>query len=149
MQLWMSSGLVLPLLPGMWVDTPFLIPEFGTRLFGKPDKEPGELLGDWVTNSAGVGHGFYVRRGSRILRGFGAELALRGAYCSICSAIMSRTQRILLFLYCLLLAYSSIWIPWHRHVSATIPHWYARNYIRLGYGWLWAGPRAAPTLCDS
>jgi hypothetical protein len=46
-----------------------------------------------------------------------------------------------MFLYCLLLVYSSIWIPWHRHVSATIPHWYAGNYIRLGYGWLWAGPR--------
>jgi hypothetical protein len=46
---------------------------------------------------------------------------------------MSKPRRIVVILYCLLVAYCLIWIPW------CIPH---RNQQcqRVGYGWLWAGP---------
>lgn|SRR5438552_7050810 len=59
----------------------------------------------------------------------------------MCWAPMNRAQRVVLIAYCLLLIYCCLWIPWHRHVSAASPRWYAGNSIRLGYGWLWIGPR--------
>ena len=52
---------------------------------------------------------------------------------------MNRPQRIVLILYCLLLAYCCVWIPWHSHMSPALSHGYADSYIRLGYGWLWIG----------
>jgi len=42
-----------------------------------------------------------------------------------------------LVVYCLLLTYCCLWIPWHvQHVSR-----YSSNYVRSGYGWLWTGPK--------
>lgn len=53
---------------------------------------------------------------------------------------MNRTQRVVLVVYCLLLAYCCVWIPWHvKH-----PGRYGDEFIRLGYGWLWAGPYRKP-----
>ncbi|MGC1646690.1 MAG: hypothetical protein WA741_12735, partial [Candidatus Sulfotelmatobacter sp.] len=37
----------------------------------------------------------------------------------------------------LTLAYCFVWIPW----SVTNSDRYGTNHQRLGYGWLWAGPR--------
>jgi hypothetical protein len=53
---------------------------------------------------------------------------------------MNRAQRIVLVAYCLSLAYCCVWIPWH--VKADIRH--GVQYVRVGYGWLWAGPYMNP-----
>lgn len=50
---------------------------------------------------------------------------------------MNRAQRVLLALYFFSLAYSFVWIPW----SVTSSNRYGTSHQRLGYGWLWAGPR--------
>ena len=52
-------------------------------------------------------------------------------------AAMNRAQRLVLVLYCLLLAYCCLWIPWHVQRSSR----FATTYVRSGYGWLWAGPK--------
>jgi hypothetical protein len=53
---------------------------------------------------------------------------------------MNRSQRVVLIVYCLLLTYCCVWIPWCENYHVTSP--YARHtYYRIGYGWLWAGPR--------
>jgi hypothetical protein len=46
---------------------------------------------------------------------------------------MNQAQRIVLILYCLLLAYCCLWIPWHVRHRLTDR--------RTGYGWLWTGPK--------
>ena len=50
---------------------------------------------------------------------------------------MNRTQRIILVIYCLSLAYCFVWIPW----SVTTSDRFGTSRQRLGYGWVWAGPR--------
>ena len=50
---------------------------------------------------------------------------------------MNRAQRIVLILYCLLLAYCCLWIPWHVQRGSR----FATTYVRSGYGWLWTGPK--------
>lgn len=50
---------------------------------------------------------------------------------------MNQARRIVLILYCLLLAYCFVWIPW----SITSSDRYGTSHQRLGYGWVWAGPR--------
>jgi hypothetical protein len=49
---------------------------------------------------------------------------------------MSRVQRIVLILYCILVVYCCLWIPWKYE---AVNH----AYIRLGYAWLWVGPASA------
>ena len=49
---------------------------------------------------------------------------------------MNRAQRIVLIVYCLLLAYCCVWIPWQYQPQQSGPP------LRLGYGWVWAGPQA-------
>lgn len=49
---------------------------------------------------------------------------------------MSRAQRIVVIVYCLLLVYCCLWIPWHIPYRNSLPQ-------RVGYGWLWAGPALA------
>ena len=54
---------------------------------------------------------------------------------------MNRAQRLVLILYCLLLVYCCVWIPWcisNRNVVCE----------RVGYGWLWAGPSQNATIFD-
>jgi hypothetical protein len=46
---------------------------------------------------------------------------------------MNRPQRIVLIVYCLLLVYCCLWIPWHVRHRLTDR--------RTGYGWLWTGPK--------
>ncbi len=46
---------------------------------------------------------------------------------------MNRAQRLVLILYCLLLAYCCVWVPWHLVQGP--------NSVRSGYGWLWTGPK--------
>jgi hypothetical protein len=58
--------------------------------------------------------------------------------------MMSKAHRIILVLYCLSVVYCCIWIPWHRHISATNQYWYADNFKRLAYGWVWSGPENDP-----
>jgi len=50
---------------------------------------------------------------------------------------MTRAQRIVLIVYCLLVFYCCLWLPWHvvRNPSVELPH-----QFRTGYGWLWIGP---------
>lgn len=52
------------------------------------------------------------------------------------AANMSRVQRLVLILYCLLIVYCCVWVPWH---LAQGP-----DRVRVGYGWLWAGPSNTP-----
>jgi hypothetical protein len=47
---------------------------------------------------------------------------------------MSKAQRFVVMIYCLLLAYGCLWVPWHVYDGT--------NYLRTGYGWLWVGPSA-------
>jgi hypothetical protein len=49
----------------------------------------------------------------------------------------SRLQRIVLAIYFLSLAYCFVWVPW----SITSSDRYGTDHERLGYGWIWAGPR--------
>ncbi len=51
---------------------------------------------------------------------------------------MNRAQRVILALYCLLIAYCIVWVPWcieHRSPRQVDP-----TKERVGYGWLWGGP---------
>ena len=57
---------------------------------------------------------------------------------------MNRPERIVVVLYCLLMVYCSVWIPWQepaRRVGETL-----RPAYNIGYGWLWVVPAmfAAP-----
>ena len=54
--------------------------------------------------------------------------------------VMNRTQRVVLILYCLLLIYCCVWIPWHCQIHDLFDMVTASSYRRMGYGWLWAGP---------
>src|SRR5580698_1679605 len=50
---------------------------------------------------------------------------------------MTKPQRAIISVYCLVLAYCCLWIPWHvQHTSR-----FSSNYVRSGYGWLWTGPK--------
>jgi hypothetical protein len=51
---------------------------------------------------------------------------------------MNTAQRIILIVYCVLLLYCCLWIPWHIHVYASDYRHFPDQ--RVGYGWLWAGP---------
>ena len=55
---------------------------------------------------------------------------------------MNRTQRVVLVVYCVLLAYCCIWVPWHMqmHISQDVS---MPTSLRMGYGLLWAGPESA------
>jgi hypothetical protein len=46
---------------------------------------------------------------------------------------MTRSERIVLVLYCLLIVLCCIWVPWHI-VPPSDPS------VRAGHGWLWSGP---------
>jgi hypothetical protein len=52
---------------------------------------------------------------------------------------MTHSQRIVLVLYCLLVVYCCVWVPWHvqLHISQELNR---PTSIRMGYGWVWAGP---------
>jgi hypothetical protein len=59
---------------------------------------------------------------------------------------MYKAHRIVLALYCLLIAYCFVWAPWcvvERHSAHQIA-----QKRRLGYGWLWAGPRVTEPVID-
>ena len=49
-------------------------------------------------------------------------------------------QHIVLTLYFLGVGYCCLWVPWH--TSFNHPR-YGPRELRLGYGWLWAGPANA------
>jgi hypothetical protein len=58
---------------------------------------------------------------------------------------LNRLQRIVAAIYFLSLAYCFVWVPW----SVTTSSRYGSSRQRLGYGWVWAGPRYRPTPPDS
>jgi hypothetical protein len=54
---------------------------------------------------------------------------------------VNRAHRVVLVLYCSLLVYCCVWIPWcisNRYVVCE----------RVGYGWVWAGPSRNATIFD-
>ena len=82
---------------------------------------------DSRTNTLALGHVTNQRR----------QLRSRIVYGIFC-ATMNLPQRIVLVLYCLLLVYCCLWIPFHvqtyrQGVGST-------GYYRMGYAWLWIGP---------
>ena len=82
---------------------------------------------DSRTNTLALGHSTNQRR----------QLRSRMVYGIFC-ATMNLPQRIVLVLYCLLLVYCCLWIPFHvqtyrQGVGST-------GYYRMGYAWLWIGP---------
>jgi hypothetical protein len=58
---------------------------------------------------------------------------------------MKRSQRIVLVLYCLLVVYCCLWVPWHVVHS---PAFGGAHQFRTGYGWLWVGP-SDPNLANT
>src|SRR5579864_4681012 len=59
--------------------------------------------------------------------------------------LMSRSQRIVVIVYCLLVMYCVLWVPWHIVSSPAIE---GTHQIRTGYGWLWVGP-SDPNLSNT
>lgn len=53
---------------------------------------------------------------------------------------MNRAQRVVLILYCLLLTYCCVWIPWRIQVHVPSEWRGQSGYYRAGYGWSWVGP---------
>jgi hypothetical protein len=53
---------------------------------------------------------------------------------------MNKTQRIIAVLYCLLVVYCCVWVPWHLIQSPASEGF---HQWRTGYGWLWNGPSGA------
>jgi len=51
---------------------------------------------------------------------------------------MNRSQRIVAVLYCLLVVYCCVWVPWYV-IQYT-------HRIRMGYAWLWAAPSPVGTV---
>lgn len=67
-----------------------------------------------------------------------AEAHQCSTWCNLCDTEASNCGCDPPALYCLLVAYCLIWVPW------CIEHRYGRLTPiteRIGYGWLWAGPR--------
>jgi hypothetical protein len=52
--------------------------------------------------------------------------------------IMNRAQRIVVVLYCLLVVYCCVWVPWHIVTGPANDG--DTDQVRAGYGWLWGGP---------
>jgi hypothetical protein len=50
---------------------------------------------------------------------------------------MAKAQRVVLILYCLLVVYCCVWVPWHVVQS---PGSDGFHQWRVGYNWLWSGP---------
>jgi hypothetical protein len=61
-------------------------------------------------------------------------------------AAVNQAQRIVLILYCLLLAYCCLWIPWHIQLHLPSDSYRPSAYVRVGYGWLWVGPNNPDAL---
>jgi hypothetical protein len=55
---------------------------------------------------------------------------------------MTRTQRIVAVLYCLLVAYCGVWVPWHWSVTGRMED------IKEGYALIWDGPPAGRGVPD-
>ena len=61
---------------------------------------------------------------------------------------MNRPRQLVLVLFCLLIVYCCIWVPWH--IVSGPANDGPSSQVRVGYGWLWAGPRLSnPVLIDS
>ncbi len=50
---------------------------------------------------------------------------------------MNRPQRIVLIVYCVLVTYCCVWVPWHVVQGSASDGF---QQFRTGYGWLWNGP---------
>jgi hypothetical protein len=51
---------------------------------------------------------------------------------------VSLSKRLVLIGYCLWLAFCFVWIPWCENYPGN---YHGHNYRRIGYGWVFAGPR--------
>ena len=56
-------------------------------------------------------------------------------------AAMNKAQRITIVVYCLLLAYCCLWIPWRVQIHVPSDSYRPTGYYRVGYGWSWDGPK--------
>lgn len=56
---------------------------------------------------------------------------------------MTRSQRIVAVLYCLLVVYCCVWVPW----SWVIPS--GRTKIQQGYDWVWSVGCEKPTVASA
>jgi hypothetical protein len=52
---------------------------------------------------------------------------------------VNRRQHLVLIVYCAVLVYCFLWIPWRVQLGIG-----RIRYERVGYGWLWAGPPLPP-----
>lgn len=57
---------------------------------------------------------------------------------------MSRAQRIVLIIYCLLVVYCSVWIPLHEFQVVNPDGTIVATSI--GYGWLWSAESEPPAI---
>jgi len=53
---------------------------------------------------------------------------------------VNRYQRSVVIVYLIAVAYCCVWIPWCFNLHS------ASDYSRIGYGWVWAGPRFLPVF---
>jgi len=51
---------------------------------------------------------------------------------------VNRYQRIVVIVCLIAVSYCCVWIPWCLNLHS------ASDYSRIGYGWVWAGPRYLP-----
>lgn len=56
----------------------------------------------------------------------------------ITNTAMNRPQRIVIIAYCLLVACSCVWVPWHATQIVTDEHGQRTENARLGYAWVWS-----------
>jgi hypothetical protein len=59
---------------------------------------------------------------------------------------MTGLQRSIVILYCLLVVYCCVWIPWRIQVHTPSEWQRPSGYYRAGYGWSWVGPRNPQSL---
>jgi hypothetical protein len=52
---------------------------------------------------------------------------------------MNRAQRIIIVLYCLLVVYCCVWVPWHITLSTV-------GEVQAGYKWLWTVNPGGPNM---
>ena len=57
---------------------------------------------------------------------------------------MKQAQRVVIVVYLLAVAYCFLWVPWCIHWHVPSDSYKPPALERVGYGWLWAGPRYAP-----
>jgi len=53
---------------------------------------------------------------------------------------MNRVQRVVLVVYCFVLVYCCVWVPWYFQETS--------GWVRFGYGWIWSPPLGSGSASD-